>query len=114
MVDINVGSLSPHRAIEWTIPSATDRGAGRVLNYIGAIPLQHYFSGVAGPGLRAPMWEEVAAVAGLRANGGYTKSRELTACGGAGGDVGWDGSWGWGWDGAGVGVEDGEEEREKD
>ena len=58
------------------------------------------------------MWEEVAAVAGLRANGGYTKSRELTACGGAGGDIGWDRSWGW--DGAGDGVEDGEEERKKD
>jgi hypothetical protein len=110
VINVNIRSQCPRRPIIRTVPSATDRGAGRILDHIGPIPLQHHFSRVACPGLGNPMGEEVAAVAALAAHRGDANDSKLTARGGAGGNTGWSGCW----DGVGIRGEYGEEERKKD
>ena len=93
---------------------AADRGAGRVLDHAGSVTLEHHFPGVACPGLRAPMGEEVTAVAALAAHGGHAKGSKLAARRRAGGDVGWSGRRDWDGHGVAIGGEYEDEDREKD
>lgn len=103
MIDIHIRRQRPRRPIIGTIPPPAHGGAGRVLNHVRPVPLQYHFPGIAGAGLRAPVREEVAAVAGLGADGGDAEGGKLAACGGAGRDVGGSG----GWEGEGEGEGDG-------
>jgi hypothetical protein len=102
MINIHIRSLRPRCPIIRTVPSPADGGAcGWILHHAGPVSLEHHFPGVAGPGLGAPMREEVAAVTGLATYGRDAEGGELGAGGGGGGDVGWGGSWEG--DGGGIG-----------
>lgn len=112
VVNINIGSGCPGCAIKWTVPPATDSGAAGILHHVGAVTLQHHFSGVASSGLGAPVGKEITAVSSLGAHWGYAKSSKLAARSGARGDIGWDGRWIGNW--VGIRAEHREEEWEKD
>lgn len=79
MIDINVTRRGPRRAIIRTLPSPACARACIIGYDIGAIALEYSFARVARAGLRDPVREQVARVAGLRALGGDGEAGELGA-----------------------------------
>lgn len=102
MIDVNVTRRRPRRAVVGTKPRAGNGRASIVCYDVCAVALEDRLARVAGAGLRDPVGEEVARVAGLRALGGDGEARELGCCfrlgghvgGSAGGEVGWGGGGG--------------------
>jgi hypothetical protein len=87
-VDVDVTGGSPCRIVVGTVPAAARACARRVGHHVCAIALEDCLARVARPGLRDPVGEQVAGVAGLRALRGDGEAGKLGAGVGCGGDVG--------------------------
>jgi hypothetical protein len=88
MINVDVTSSRPRRAVIRAVPATARARARSVVHYARAIALEDSLTRVAGPGLCDPVGEQVAGVAGLRALRGDCEAGELGAGRGCGGDVG--------------------------
>ena len=112
MVDIQIASQSPRRAVVRAVPLPACSCAASVLYHARTITLQHHLPGVAGAILGNPVREEGAAIACLRALGCDLEGGELGLGGACRRDVGGRGEGEW--EGESVGEERGDEKgREK-